>query len=201
MIVGAIITLVLAAVSATVQTISNVMQARSGQKEADYNQKIANANARLADAKANNLAEQGEWERRKLAMEKLNQMGKARTGAAAGSVVIGSGTQASYEADIEDAYTLDLKQLDYDINESVNQARIEAHNYRQQAKLFGMQKKNMQRFEKFSLYSYFLGGTAPSYTGSAIGTLASSGGGASNGAASNTFSTGTAETSAGGGPA
>ena len=77
----------------------------------------------------------------------MQTKGTGRAQYAAGNVVLGSGTPNDYEADIADAYDLDMRNLDYDIASRSWQSKVQAVSasnqaalYRTQAKAYGQQK-------------------------------------------------------------
>ncbi len=123
---------------------------------ADYNKRIAEVNAKAAQDYANSIEAQGEWRHRKLATESLLEFGKARTGYAAAGIALGAGTPNDYEADIADAYELDSRQLDYDIQSQKYQALMQAADYSNQSKLYGMQAKQAKRTMPLTVTNSFL---------------------------------------------
>lgn len=156
-----IVSLVVSAISATTQAVMQYQQSKASAKEAEFNAEVAENNAEEAAREASHLRQQGEWEKRKLALETLEKMGKAKTGYAASGVALGSGTAATYEADIRDAYTLDLRQLDYDISERVRAADVQRMGYLNQASLYKSNARNMRSAGKTQLYTgIFLGAPA-----------------------------------------
>ena len=125
----------LAAVAGTAAVAGSYAQKQS----ASYNKRIAEVNAKAAQDYAKSIEAQGEWKHRKLATESLLEFGKARTGYAAAGVALGAGTPNDYEADIADAYELDSRQLDFDIQSQKYQALMQGADYYNQSKLHGME--------------------------------------------------------------
>lgn len=137
--------LVMGALTAGTQAYAAHEQKKASDAALDYNRAVAEANAKSADDYARSIAQQGEWEKRRLALEYMQKEGQARTQYAAAGVALGSGTAADYMADIADAYDLDSRQLDYDIRSRVYQAKVQGANFRNEAGLYAVQRANTSR--------------------------------------------------------
>ena len=152
-----IISLIITAITATVQAYSSYQSNKAAKREAEFNADMARANAEEAERSASSIRQQGEWERRKLALETLEKQGKSRTAYAASGVALGAGTPNSYEADIKDAYELDLRQLDYDISMRAYQAEQERADYLNQASMFKAQAGNFAKKSRIVRTSLLMG--------------------------------------------
>ncbi len=130
-----------------VGTVSGVQQASVQKAQAEYMAEVEAENARTAARHAEAVKLQGNQERLSVFNKMMQTKGTGRAQYAAGNVVLGSGTPNDYEADIADAYDLDMRNLNYDIESRAWQSRVQAvssanqaANYRAQAKEYGRQK-------------------------------------------------------------
>jgi len=126
-------------VGASLLGTAAVYTSEAQKHSAAYNSRIAEVNAKAAKDYANSIEAQGEWKHKKLATESLLEFGKARTSYAAAGVALGAGTPNDYEADIADAYELDSRQLDYDIQSQKYQALMQGADYYNQSKLHSLE--------------------------------------------------------------
>lgn len=141
-----------AAIGATIAggvlgTVSSVQQAEAQKRQAEFLAQQAEENARLSNRRAENIELQANQKRAALLMESQQKRGTARAGFAANGVVLGSGVTADYEADVANAYDLDLKNYNYDVASQAWQAKVQGVNeansaalYRAQAGMYGQQK-------------------------------------------------------------
>ena len=127
-----------------VSTVSAVQNAENQKKQAEYQAEVAESNAKLAYRRAENIelaANQA------LLREAQQRLGSGRAGYAANGVVLGSGSSAEHEADLANAYDLDLKNLNYDTASASWQSKVQGVNdsnsaalYRAQAAGYAQQK-------------------------------------------------------------
>ena len=157
---GLSVTAWLAIAGAVMSAASATYTAVAQKRTAQYNKRVNEVNAKAAKDYANSIEAQGEWRRRKLATESLLEFGKAKTGYAASGVALGAGTPNDYEADIADAYELDSRQLDFDIQSQKYQALMQGANYSNQAKLYSMEAGNIQSMMPLTIASSALQGAA-----------------------------------------
>ena len=170
-------------------TVSSVQQAEAQKRQAEFLAQQAEENARLSNRRAENIELQANQKRAALLMESQQRRGAARAGFAANGVVLGSGVTADYEADIANAYDLDLKNYNYDVASQAWQAKVQGVNeansaalYRAQAEMYGQQKTSSLLGGLIGTAGSALGGMFSMATG-----LAKFSGGAS-GSASGGFS-------------
>ena len=130
--------------SGVVGTVAGVQQAEA---QAEYMAEVEAENARTAARHAEAIKLQGNQEKLATYNKMMQTKGTGRAQYAAGNVVLGSGTPNDYEADIADAYDLDMRNLDYDIASRSWQSQVQAvssanqaANYRAQAEAYGQQK-------------------------------------------------------------
>jgi hypothetical protein len=122
-------------------TIGGIQQQKAIAAQAEFQADVAEENAKIAaqSAEANEL----QANQKRLALfNRMQQMqGQMRTDFAGRGVVLGSGTQADYEADLADSYDLDKRNLNYDTATRTWQYRVEEASNRQQADLYRAQAK------------------------------------------------------------
>ena len=135
--------------------------AEAQQKQAEFQAEMAENNARLAYRRAENIELQANQKRAALLMEAQQRRGSGRAGYAANGVVLGSGVTAEYEADIANAYDLDLRNLNYDVASQAWQAKVQGTNEANQAALYRAQADG------------YAAQKTTSVLGSAIGTVGS----------------------------
>lgn len=140
-----------ALVGGAVSTVGGVQQAEQQRQQADFLARQEEENARLARREAEAIKVMGDQERSKLRLQMLDQQAAGRTGYAAGGVVLGSGTTLDYEADIADAYDLDVRNLEYDIASRRWKKQVEATNASDQARMYRMQAKSASSNKTMSL--------------------------------------------------
>lgn len=128
-------------------TVAGVQQAEAQKAQAEYMAEVEAENARTAAKHAEAIKLQGNQEKLATYNKMMQTKGTGRAQYAAGNVVLGSGTPNDYEADIADAYDLDMRNLDYDIASRSWQSKVQAvssanqaANYRAQAEAYGQQK-------------------------------------------------------------
>ena len=134
------------AVAATVAggvigTVSAVQQAENNKNQAEYQAEVAEANALLARRQAERIDLSADQRRAALLMDFQGNRGAARAGFAANGVVLGAGTGLDYEADLAQTYDLDLKNLNYDVENQKWQAKVEGASLEAQSGLYKMQSK------------------------------------------------------------
>lgn len=128
-------------------TAAGVQQAETQRAQAEYLAEVEAENSRIAARNAEAIKLQGNQEKLATYNKMMQTKGTGRAQYAAGNVVLGSGTPNDYEADIADAYDLDMRNLDYDIASRSWQSKVQAvssanqaANYRAQAEAYGQQK-------------------------------------------------------------
>lgn len=130
-----------------VSTVSAVQNAENQKKQAEYQAEVAESNAKLAYRRAENIELAANQKRTALLREAQQRLGSGRAGYAANGVVLGSGSSAEHEADLANAYDLDLKNLNYDTASASWQSKVQGVNdsnsaalYRAQAAGYAQQK-------------------------------------------------------------
>jgi hypothetical protein len=132
---------VTAAASATVNAVASAQQSRTQKKMAEFQEDVARNNAEMANRHANNIERQADQRRMALRRNMLQQQGTARAEYASQGVVLGSGVVLDYEADIANAYDLDLRNLNYDVASQAWQTRVEGTGQMNQSKLYAVEAK------------------------------------------------------------
>jgi hypothetical protein len=142
---------VTAAASATVNAVASAQQSRTQKKMAEFQEDVARNNAEMANRHANNIERQADQRRMALRRNMLQQQGTARAEYASQGVVLGSGVVLDYEADIANAYDLDLRNLNYDVASKAWQTRVEGTGQMNQSKLYAVEAKAHNRQMLFNL--------------------------------------------------
>lgn len=120
---------------------------------AEYQQKIAENNAEMAARHAANIERQADQKRNALGLQMQQRIGTARTQYASQGVVLGSGIVLDYEADIANAYDLDLKNLNYDVAMEAWQTKVQGVNFMNQAKMYHAQGNMYEKQKTSSIIS------------------------------------------------
>ena len=165
---GGYIAAVAAVAGASVTAYSSVQSSRSQRMMADYEEDVAKTNSALASRQAANLDIQADQKRLSLLRRMQQQRGTARAQYAAQGVVLGSGTVLDYEADVAEAYDLDLRNLDYDVKNQQWQVKMQGAGFANQANILSMQADAYQRQGVMSGMGGLLSGV-----GSAMGAYGS----------------------------
>ena len=142
--------IVMAAVG-TVSTVASVQQSKTQKKVAEFQEDVARNNAEMANRHADNIERQADQRRMALRRNMLQQQGTARAEYASQGVVLGSGVVLDYEADIANAYDLDLRNLNYDVASKAWQTRVEGTGQMNQSKLYAVEAKAHNRQMLFNL--------------------------------------------------
>lgn len=101
-------------------------------------------NAKLAQQQANAAVDQGEAQKDAVRLKLAQIRAQGRTGYAASNVVLGSGSAAAYEEDIEYRADLDIGQIDANTAMDVWGLRTQGINFTNQASLLQTQGANAQ---------------------------------------------------------
>lgn len=152
----------------TVGTVSGVQNAEMQKAQAEYQADVEAENAKIAARHAEAIKLQGNQEKLATFNEMMQTQGTGRAQYAAGGVVLGAGTPNDYEADIADAYDLDMRNLDYDIASRSWQSKAQSVSASNQASIFRAQAQAFQQQKTSSLLSGITGtaaNTASSVTG------------------------------------
>ena len=165
---GGYIAAAAAVVGAGVTTYSSVQTSRSQRMMAEYQEDVAKTNAALASRQADNIGIQADQKRQALLRRMQQQRGTARAQYAAQGVVLGSGTVLDYEADVAEAYDLDLRTLNYDVENQQWQVKMQGAGYMNQANVLSMQADAYQKQGVMSGIGGLLSGV-----GSAMGAYGS----------------------------
>jgi len=165
---GGYIAAAAAVAGASVTAYSSVQSSRSQRMMADYEEDVAKTNSALASRQAANLDIQADQKRLSLLRRMQQQRGAARSQYAAQGVVLGSGTVLDYEADVAEAYDLDLRNLDYDVKNQQWQVKMQGAGFANQANILSMQADAYQRQGVMSGMGGLLSGV-----GSAMGAYGS----------------------------
>lgn len=135
----ALIIIAIAAVaSATAQTASIMQQ----KKQDKANARIAESNARAAMRHAENIDLQADQERLQLRLKAQQAVGKQRAKTAASGFVLGQGTSNQQVGDLASAFSLDMKNLNYDIASRVWQQKMKSAEYQNQANAYKASAKS-----------------------------------------------------------
>jgi hypothetical protein len=130
-----------AALSATAQTFQAVQQKQANERNAE----IAEENARRAHEHALNIQKQADQERNQLRLQALQASGTQRAEGGASGFALGAGTSNDMAADIESAFDLDMKNLNYDIAQREWQQNQKAAEYQTMANQLKYANKNFEQ--------------------------------------------------------
>ena len=133
--------MIVTAAAGTVSTVASVQQSKTQKKMAEYQEEVSRNNAEMANRHADNIERQADQRRLALRRNMLQQQGTARAEYASQGVVLGSGVVLDYEADIANAYDLDLRNLNYDVASQAWQTRVEGTGQMNQSKLHAVEAK------------------------------------------------------------
>ena len=136
-----------------ISTMGAVRQAEEEQAVAEFYAAQEAENARLARREAENIKIMGEQEQADLRNKMLVNRSQARSQIAANGVVLGEGSVLDYEADIADAYDLDARNLEYDIESRSWQKKVAASNSAGQSMQYSLQAAAAERKKTTSLWS------------------------------------------------
>lgn len=149
--IGAELAVTGALVGGIVSTVGGVQQAEQQKQMAEFQAEQEAENARLARREAEAIKVQGDQEKQQLRQRMLLQRSSARTGFAASGVVLGAGSTLDYEADIADAYDMDSRNLDYDIESRQWQKQVAAANATDQSRMYRRQASAAESSKTTSL--------------------------------------------------
>ena len=133
--------LVTAALGAVQQTFQAVQQKKANERNAE----IAEDNARRAHEHALNIQKQADQERNQLRLQALQALGTQRAEGGASGFALGAGTNNDMVADIESAFDLDMKNLNYDIAQREWQQNQKAAEYQTMANQLKYANKNFEQ--------------------------------------------------------
>lgn len=142
---GWIIAGIITAASATTATVVEHQKLKAQKKSVDAQAEDADANAQRLLIHAENVELQANQKRLALYNQMQQRQGEGRAEYAAGNVVLGANTEANYEADIANAYDLDLKNLNYDVASQKWQLQVQATDYENQARALRAQSKDLKQ--------------------------------------------------------
>ena len=145
----------------------SMMAAEQQQTALDFEAEQAEANRKLYEQQAIDIEEQGEWEKRNLALKQRSELSSKQASAAASGVLLNTGSNLIMQEDASETNMLDQKQLQYDIDSRAYQARLGAWQAQNRLNSLEAQKSNLQNTSNLNLFS---GGV--SALGSAMGGAA-----------------------------
>lgn len=169
----AIVAIAAAAASAVYQGYTATQQAEANEELAKAQEETAKMNAEISARHADNIERQADQRRFALNLQMQQAVGSSRVEFASKGVVLGSGVVLDYEADIANAYDLDLRNLNYDVAMDSWRTRMGAADYRQQAAMLHAQGNIFERDKRMSAIGTFfaVGGTTSSQMAASSGTL------------------------------
>jgi len=116
--------------------------AEQQQAALDFEAEQAEANRKLYEQQARDIAEQGEWEKRNLALKQQSALASRQASAAASGVLLNYGSNLTMQEDQAQTDLYDMKQLQYDIESRQYQARLGAWRAENQVNSLNAQKDN-----------------------------------------------------------
>ena len=132
--------------------IAGSMAAADQQQAAlDFEAEQAEANRKLYEQQALDIEEQGEWEKRNLALKQRDVLASKQASAAASGVLLNYGSNLTLQEDAAQTNLLDRKQLQYDIDSRAYQARLGAWQAQNKLNSLSAQKTNAQNNLNLSL--------------------------------------------------
>ena len=142
-----------ALIGGIMKTVGEQRQYAEQEAEAEYYAAQEAENARLARREAEAIGIMNMQEEQQLNRKMLAQRSSARAGYAAQGVVLGGGVTADYEADIADAYSMDMANLRYDTESQQWQKRVAATNHDNQNAMYRYKIGDIRAARKTSLLS------------------------------------------------
>jgi hypothetical protein len=142
-----------ALIGGIISTVGAVQQAEEERATAEFYAAQEAENSRLARREAEAIKVMGAQEQAQLRQQSLAHQGRMRTGYASSGLVLASGTVLDYEADIADAYDLDRRNLEYDLESRQWQKKVAAANARSQSNMYATQAAAAERRRTTSLWS------------------------------------------------
>lgn len=158
--IAADVGIVAATVGGALSAVQGYQQAEAAQAQAEYMAQQERENAKLLRQQGEQVKLQGDQEKAQLRLKMLNQKASANTGYAASGVVLGSGSSADYMADIMDAYDLDRRNLNYDIESRKWKSESAAVNAENQAAWYDAQAESYGTAKRTSLFTGMFATTA-----------------------------------------
>lgn len=133
-----------AAISAVWSAYSSIQQGQAAKKAANYQAAIQERNAQTAEQQARAAKTKAESDKLALRLRLSEDVGKGRTGYAAGNVALGEGSPVDWEADLRDRVDYDLSTIEYNADLEAWGYNEQASNYRSEASLSRLQGKNAE---------------------------------------------------------
>ena len=143
--------IIVMAAAGTASAVASAQQSKTQKKMAEYQEEVSRNNAEMANRHADNIERQADQRRMALRRNMLQQQGAARAEYASQGVVLGSGVVLDYEADIANAYDLDLRNLNYDVASKAWQTRVEGTGQMNQSKLYAVEAKAYKQQMMYTL--------------------------------------------------
>lgn len=121
---------------AAMGTVGAINQSQTAAAAAEYQADVEEQNRKMYEQQATDIEAQGQWEKRNLALEQAQKLGRLRAAGAASGAALGTGSLLTMEEDLAQTADLDARQLDYDIRSRAWQARLGAWNSGNQANAY-----------------------------------------------------------------
>lgn len=118
------------------------VSAEQQQAALDFEAEQAEANRKVYEQQARDIAEQGEWEKRNLALKQRSELAGRQASAAGSGVLLNYGSNLVMQEDQAQTDLLDRKQLAYDIESRQYQARLGAWRAENQVNSLNAQSAN-----------------------------------------------------------
>ena len=147
----------------------SMMAADQQQAALDFEAEQAEANRKLYEQQALDIEEQGEWEKRNLALKQRNELASHQASAAASGVLLNYGSNLTLQEDAAQTNLLDRKQLQYDIDSRAYQARLGAWQAQNRINSLEAQKSNLQNSSNLNLFAGGVSTLGSAMSGAASG--------------------------------
>ena len=138
---------------ATIGAVQSIAAAEQEQAMLDFEQEQAEANKRMYEQQVQDIGEQGEWEKRNLALERRAALSSNQAAAAGSGVLLNYGSNLVMQEDASQTELTDMRQLEYDIASRQYQARLGVWQSENQIQALKAQQANARNQLPWTLIS------------------------------------------------
>jgi hypothetical protein len=148
--------------------LSSIGALQQGQQQSamyDYQSELADVNADVSRQQAAQAAEAGELQDKAIGEKGAQVFGAGRASYGAGGVMLGTGSEADWEADVDQRISSDIAMNDYNTANKVWAYQQQANNYEAQADVYDMASSNASSSSWMNMGSSLLSGTGSTILG------------------------------------
>ena len=142
--VGAVLGISAAVGAAAIGTVGSIVNSYQNAAIMEAQAEQAKINQQIYDKQSADILDQGENEKRQLALQQAALTGRARSGFGASGAALGSGSLLNWEESNAEINDMDRLQLDYDIKGRSYQAKLGAWNAGRQADIYSSSARSAQ---------------------------------------------------------